>query len=86
VCKGTAAKSAGRSKSALFRRELTSPELSFIMEAHNGLSAKNKDKPAHRFFVTDSPRRFEDVGRRFLRSPMQAELITLEKAKEDRNK
>ena len=28
------------SKAAQLRRELTSPELSFLMEAHNGLSAK----------------------------------------------
>src|SRR6266404_3351447 len=34
------ASSAARSRCAALRHELVSPELSFLMEAHNGLSAK----------------------------------------------
>jgi glutamate racemase len=43
----------------------------------NSLSAKDSSKGEHGFFVTDSPERFEEVGRKFLRSSMNAELIKL---------
>lgn len=45
----------------------------------NGLSARGTDKTTHSFFVTDSPKRFEEVGRKFLSKTMHAELVTLDR-------
>ncbi len=42
------------------------------------ISAKGSGDRSHAFFVTDSPKRFEEVGRKFLCSTMKTELITLE--------
>jgi len=51
---------------------------SLLME--HGLSARGTERPSRDFFVTDSPQRFEEIGRKFLRASMHAELVTLESA------
>ncbi len=42
------------------------------------ISAKGSGNQSHTFFVTDSPKRFEEVGRKFLFNTMQTELMTYE--------
>ncbi|VAV85281.1 Glutamate racemase [hydrothermal vent metagenome] len=62
----SAVATAARVDSLLIEKELTARG-----------TGRSTEKPTHDFFVTDSPGRFEEIGRKFLRASMHAELVTL---------
>ncbi|MFQ5901301.1 MAG: glutamate racemase [Thermodesulfobacteriota bacterium] len=83
LLKGTIGKVVGDGVTLVDSAEETAKEVKRILKEEGGLAAKKE--ASHRFFVTDSPERFERVGRPFLGDGLKGvELITEKKSSDIR--
>jgi glutamate racemase len=79
LLKGVIAKTLGSAVKLIDSAEATASEVSMVLRTEGLLREVGVgEKGSHSFYVTDSPKRFTNVGRLFLKgNPVSAELVTL---------